>query len=180
MQTSRSLFAAGFALVVTTTAMAASPYVGQERRAIKAYSETEVADYLKGAGMGLAKAAELNQYPGPSHVLELADELALTAEQRTQTQRNHDTMRARAVELGRMIVEKERELDHAFMSRTISPEVLRDLLDDIGRAQTELRYVHLRAHLEQVRILKPEQRARYDAVRGYQTSGAHGGHEHRP
>ena len=32
--------------------------------------------------MGLALAAELNGYPGPSHVLELADKLELSAEQR--------------------------------------------------------------------------------------------------
>ena len=39
-----------------------------------------VADLKAGRGMGLALAAELNGYPGPSHVLELADKLKLSAE----------------------------------------------------------------------------------------------------
>ncbi len=36
--------------------------------------------------MSLAQAAELNGYPGPLHVLELADALELTPEQRARTQ----------------------------------------------------------------------------------------------
>lgn len=42
-----------------------SPYVGQEYREIKALSTQEISDYMSGRGMGLAKAAELNGYPGP-------------------------------------------------------------------------------------------------------------------
>ncbi len=34
--------------------------------------------------MGLALAAELNGYPGPAHVIELADSLELTEAQRTR------------------------------------------------------------------------------------------------
>ena len=58
-----------------------SPYRGQETREIKALSAQEVSDLLAGKGMGFAKAAELNGYPGPKHVLELAGPLALTPEQ---------------------------------------------------------------------------------------------------
>ena len=36
-----------------------------------------MADLRAGRGMGLALAAELNGYPGPAHVLELADKLDL-------------------------------------------------------------------------------------------------------
>ena len=36
--------------------------------------------------MSLALAAELNGYPGPLHVLELADRLGLSAEQRGKVQ----------------------------------------------------------------------------------------------
>src|ERR1700757_2891750 len=57
------------------------PYAGQQKREIKALSEEDVAGYLGGAGMGYAKAAELNGYPGPMHVLELGDRLELTDEQ---------------------------------------------------------------------------------------------------
>jgi hypothetical protein len=44
-----------------------SPYAGEQGRAIKALSQKEVSDLLDGAGMGYAKAAELNRYPGPMH-----------------------------------------------------------------------------------------------------------------
>jgi hypothetical protein len=55
-----------------------------QRREIKALSETEVSGYLDGRGMGFAKAGELNGYPGPAHLLELADKLRLTSEQTTE------------------------------------------------------------------------------------------------
>ena len=58
----------------------ASPYVGQETGDIKALSSEDVDAYLSGKGMGLAKAAELNGYAGPSHVLEIASQLDLTRE----------------------------------------------------------------------------------------------------
>ena len=67
------------------TAHEHSPYAGQQARGIKALSEQDVAGYESGAGMGFAKPAELNGYPGPMHVLELADRLALTNEQRAAT-----------------------------------------------------------------------------------------------
>jgi len=52
-------------------------YAGQETRKIKALSEDQIQGYLAGSGMGLAMAAELNHYPGPKHVLELAEKLQL-------------------------------------------------------------------------------------------------------
>lgn len=50
-----------------------SPYSGTEARPVKALNEQQVADLRAGRGMGLALAAELTGYPGPSHVLELGD-----------------------------------------------------------------------------------------------------------
>ena len=49
------------------------PYAGLEVRSIKALPEQQIADLRAGRGMGLALAAELNGYPGPMHVLELAE-----------------------------------------------------------------------------------------------------------
>ena len=63
-----------------------SSYAGQEKREIKALSSEDVATYLEGKGMGLAKAAELNHYPGPVHVLALGSELGLTPDQRARTE----------------------------------------------------------------------------------------------
>ena len=58
-----------------------APYAGQEKRAIKALAQGEIEGYEKGRGLGLARAAELNHYPGPMHVLEFSKELKLTKEQ---------------------------------------------------------------------------------------------------
>ena len=51
------------------------PYAGQRQRSIKALSESDITGLRSGNGAGFAKAAELNGYPGPAHVLELAGPL---------------------------------------------------------------------------------------------------------
>ena len=77
-----------------------SPYGGEERREIKALSADEVDQYLAGAGMGYARAAELNRFPGPMHVLDLGDQLALSAEQRESAQRLMERHKAAPVASG--------------------------------------------------------------------------------
>ena len=84
------------ALSVSATAMAQhAPYAGQQSRAIKAFSAEETEQYLAGAGMSHALAAELNRYPGPMHVLELADRLSLSPQQRAATEQLMQTGRKR-------------------------------------------------------------------------------------
>jgi hypothetical protein len=68
------------------SAPALAPYAGLEQRPIKALSAQQIADLKAGRGMGLALAAELNGFPGPLHVLELAAGLELTDEQRTKVE----------------------------------------------------------------------------------------------
>jgi Spy/CpxP family protein refolding chaperone len=171
-----------FGVAVSALAFAAfantgSPYVGQETREIKALSQQEVEDYLNGKGLGYAKAAELNQYPGPRHVLDMAEELALTEEQTTRTQAVFSAMKAQAVTLGKQLVEKERELDRQFASGSIDASSLKTLLSDIGALRAKIRYVHLNAHLEQKALLTKHQIQLYDRLRGYATSHG-GGHNH--
>src|SRR5208282_406614 len=48
-------------------------------------SDEQRREYLNGEGIGLAKAAELNHYPGPRHVLDIADKLGLSTDQLTAT-----------------------------------------------------------------------------------------------
>jgi hypothetical protein len=77
-----------------------------------------------GRGMGLALAAELNGYPGPSHVLELAAKLELSADQRAKIKMLFDSMKAEAVPLGSRLIEQEADLDKQFASRSVTPETL--------------------------------------------------------
>jgi len=164
-----ALFAV-LAIVAATagsSAQTASPYAGQEQRAIKALSDEEIRDLLEARGMGLAKAAELNSYPGPLHVLQLANELGLSDAQRKATDSLYANMRQRALSIGRQIVEAERTLDRAFANAAIEPATLRSQVGAIATLQGELRAAHLEAHLAQHALLTPEQIARYNMLRGY-------------
>ena len=144
-----------------------SPYVEQESREIKSLSTEDVQGYMSGKGMGFAKAAELNGYPGPSHVLAMASELSLTAEQKQHTESLFKNMEAKAISLGRPLVEEERKLDQLFAAKTILPESLAQSLKRIGELQAQLRQAHLEAHLAQVVILTPAQISKYVVLRGY-------------
>jgi Spy/CpxP family protein refolding chaperone len=152
-------------------ATAQSPYLGQDRREIKALSQQDVEGYLSGKGLGYAKAAELNHYPGPRHVLDLAKELALTDEQTSRSQAIFNDMQADAAAQGKALVEKEQELDRRFADGSIDAELLKTLLSDIGKLQTQIRYIHLRAHLEQKALLTKHQIHLYDQLRGYEAGG---------
>ena len=144
-----------------------SPYSGEEKRAIKAISDDDVKNYLEGKGMGLAKAAELNGYPGPMHVLENESGLDLSAEQKKAVQDSFDKMKMQAVELGKQIVENEKELDGLFGKSEITSEVVQTKTQKIAALQGDLRNIHLQAHLEMTKILSPEQVEKYNRLRGY-------------
>lgn len=151
------------------------PYAGHEKREIKALSPEEIEGYRTGAGMGFAKAAELNHYPGPKHLLELAQQIGLDSAQREKAQRTYDAMHAETVGLGARLLVAERDLDALFANGKIDEASLARSVREIARLQGEIRLEHLKAHLAMRSILKPEQVARYDALRGYGTGPA--GHD---
>jgi len=169
------------ALVVVSggvLASEASPYAGQEVREIKSLSKSEIEGLLAGRGMGYAKAAELNGYPGPLHVLELAEELDLSEEQVARTQEIFNLMQASAKELGAELVAAERALDERFWNKSIDEVSLSELTTEIGRLEAQLRAVHLQAHLRQTRLLGAEQIVRYMMLRGYGADGDRHHHQH--
>jgi Spy/CpxP family protein refolding chaperone len=146
---------------------AASPYAGQAGSEIKALSADEMKALKDGAGMGLAKPAELNHYPGPRHVLDMKEEIGLSPAQTAELQAIYDRMHSAAVVLGGQIIAKEKALDAEFTAGTIDKSTLADLTSRIGALQAALRAVHLSAHLETRSVLTPEQVSRYDSLRGY-------------
>jgi Spy/CpxP family protein refolding chaperone len=171
------------ALTAPLAAQHAPAHAGQQQRQLKALSEAEVEGYLRGEGMGYARVAELNHYPGPRHLLDLADRLPLSAEQRRAMQEVFGEMQAAAIRLGEQLVVRETELEMLFTVQQVGADDLARLLGEIGQLQAELRGTHLRAHLVTRRLLTPEQIARYDELRGY-TAGRsnehhHSGHQHR-
>ena len=158
------------------TAWAQSPYAGMQTRPIKALSEQQVADLKAGRGMGFALPAELNGYPGPLHVLDLAEKLALTGEQRAKVQAMFASMKAEAVPLGEQLVALEGALDRQFADRTVTPETLTKTTAQIANVQGQLRNAHLKYHLTVAEALSADQRKAYTALRGY--DAAHLGHSH--
>ena len=168
-------------LMASAAVAQTASYAGQQAREIKALSAAETADLLAGRGMGLAKAAELNSYPGPMHVLELAGKLNLTQAQAETVRASQARMATAAESLGAEVVERERALDQGFRDGTVTTETLAAQADQLGALQGRLRMVHLAAHLETRAALTPEQVATYDAARGYTASPSgqerqHGGH----
>lgn len=157
----------------------ASSYAGQQAREIKALSGQEVAGLLAGEGMGYAKAAELNGYPGPSHVLALAPQLLLSPRQEEASRKLLLAHKAAARRIGTEIVERERALDRAFAARMVDDATIRHLTAEIGSLQAGLRAEHLKTHLAQAALLDAAQVARYAERRGYgagQRSGGSHGH----
>jgi len=153
--------------VLASAAFAQLPYAGMQTRPVKSLSEQQVADLKAGRGMGLALPAELNGYPGPAHVLELADQLALSADQKAHMQSLFDAMKAEAVPLGEKLLAQESALDRLFASRTITADSLKTATAEIGVTQATLRDTHLKYHLATAQILTPEQMQRYAVLRGY-------------
>ncbi len=80
-------------------------------------------------------------------------------------------MSAEARAKGQEILDAEAHLALRFRHAHIDEPTLRGLLERIGTLRAELRFIHLRTHLETKALLTPEQVARYNAVRGYDGSG---------
>jgi Spy/CpxP family protein refolding chaperone len=171
---------AAFALMTAASpAQSQQPYAGFEARAIKALSEQQIADLRAGRGMGLALAAELNGYPGPMHVLELGDSLALSDEQRARMQGLFAAMKAEAIPLGERLIAQEADLDRQFADRTITPASLAVTTDAIGATQAALRRAHLKYHLLTLGVLTPAQAHRYAELRGYGAGTPHHRGQHQ-
>jgi hypothetical protein len=165
-------------VAVFATAWAAnadtSPYTGMEHADIKALSAEEQATLRDGKGMGFARAAELNGFPGPAHVLELGTDLGLSTEQLERTRELFSRMQTDARSLGARLIAEERALDRLYASRTATVAKVNGQLARIEATRARLRGIHLNAHLEQAALLNSAQIARYSVLRGY--SAAHAGH----
>lgn len=149
------------------TASDQSPYAGLETRDIKSISEQDIADLRRGAGWGLALAAELNGVPGSAHLLELKDEIGLTEDQVSAIEAIFAAMQAEARAAGARLIAAEQAIEAAFRTGDLTEEVLRSLIADAETARADLRFIHLSRHLETPPLLMDEQIARYNRLRGY-------------
>jgi Spy/CpxP family protein refolding chaperone len=156
-------------LLVAVIALAASASHAQ-------VSSERSADYLSGAGMGYAKPAELNHFPGPMHVLELADKLGLSAEQRATTSQLMDQHKRQARAIGAELVESERALEGLFRKGALDEATLARAVRETAALEGEYRLSHLETHRRMRALLTEEQVKRYDELRG--NTSAQPGHKH--
>jgi Spy/CpxP family protein refolding chaperone len=171
-----AIFSLGMA---SASAQHASPYADLQTRTIKALSDQQIGDLRSGRGMGLALAAELNGYPGPLHVIELATELGLSTEQRQRMQTLFAEMKLEASALGEQLISEEAMLDRLFAGREINAQLLVATTNKIGATQAALRAAHLKYHLATVEVLSPEQVRKYAHLRGYHGAKPKTEHKHQ-
>lgn len=171
MKTMLTLLAFSLALPAAAAAQqhehAHSPYADMEIEQQFSMPADEVSELRAGEGMGLAMPAELNGYPGPKHVLDLAGPLALTNSQRQQIATVRSQMTEAAVAKGGEILAAEARLTGLFRDGVATGSEVDGLTAEIGRLQGELRSIHLSAHLLTRSLLTPEQIGAYDEHRGY-------------
>ncbi len=144
---------------------------------LKGLSGEEVSQYLSGAGMGYAKAAELNHFPGPMQVLELGERLGLSQQRRAATKQLMDAHKAEARAIGAKLVEAERALEQLFSKGTVDQTTLAEAVRKASTRQGEYRLSHLETHRRMRALLTAEQVKRYDELRGY--SSERPAHPHR-
>ena len=120
---------------------------------------------LNGEGAGQGIFAEVQGYPGPRHVLDMAKDLQLTDSQKKTVQTIFADMQGRAKELGQTIVNIEEEFASAFAQGLVTEKSIRDDSEEIGRLRGKLRAVHLVAHVKTQKILSANQVSLYKKLR---------------
>lgn len=124
--------------------------------------ERVVAD---GRGFGMAFAADRHGYPGPLHVLELATQLGLSADQEIRVRALMDAMFAESRPKGAALLAAERRLTALFASGRPDADSVRAAVTEVERLRAELRTLHLVTHLRTRDLLSDAQRKAYHAAR---------------
>ena len=118
-----------------------------------------------GRGFGMAFAADQQGYPGPMHVLELKDRLALTAEQETRVRALLHAMFAESRPKSARLLDAEKRLRALFAGGAADEAAVRAATVAVERARAEVRLVHLLAHLKTRDLLTDAQRRAYHEAR---------------
>ena len=118
-----------------------------------------------GRGFGLAFAADQHGYPGPMHVLELKDRLGLTPEQETRVRALMQGMFAESRPKSARLLDAEARLRALFAGGGADEAAVRAATVEVERARSEVRLVHLLAHLKTREILTDAQRRAHHEAR---------------
>jgi hypothetical protein len=126
----------------------------------------------------MAKAAELNGYPGPVHVLALAAQLGLTEDQRHDVQAIFDRMSGAAKPLGGQLIAQEQALDQLFAKGEITWISSRPRRPPLPSCKVGCGWCIMCAHLQTRALLNADQIAHYEKLRGYGDQKAPAQHRH--
>ena len=169
---SRLFGAIGVFAIASASALAqhthkTSPYAHARSAEVSSLTPDEVRELQNGEGMGLARAAELNRFPGPRHLLDLRLELDLDHAQIERIEAIHKKMRTRAIAKGKDILKAEFHLANLFASGQPAAAEVKRITEHLGIMRGQLRAIHLIAHIESTRELRSGQIEGYDRLRGY-------------
>ena len=150
-----------------------APAVSKTEADHHAFLQMEREALEQGQGFGMALAADRSGYPGPKHILELKEQLKLTAEQESAVTALMDAMKEKARPLGQQILKAEQQLEELFRAGRSEAE-LREETYRIATLRAQLRWVHLETHLAARKLLTGEQLADYQRLRHGGSGHAHG------
>lgn len=162
-----SVFAIASTSVLAQHTHTASPYAHAQSTEVSNLTPDEVRELRNGEGMGLARAAELNHFPGPRHLLDLRSELDLNHAQIDRIEAIHKNMRTDAIAKGEDILQAEIHLANLFASGQPTAAEVKRVTGHLGIMRGQLQAIHLLAHIESTRELTSEQIEGYDRLRGY-------------
>lgn len=137
-------------------------------------SDAEKEALKAGEGLGAGRLAMQAGYPGPRHVLEMGDELELTAAQKEQIGTIFGGAKASFAKMGAELVEKEEALEAMFAAGDVDVGDMTKLAAEIGERQGELRAAHLAAHVRTREALTPAQLEKLSAMAGAHGAMGHG------
>jgi Spy/CpxP family protein refolding chaperone len=134
-------------------------------------SQERVQGLLEGKGMGLAVPAENHGYPGPRHVLDAADMLALTPEQKAKTAALVEQMKAEAIPASERLLADEAALDQLFIDRRADLASITAASRQAALSESAVQVVHLKYHLAMRDILTPAQITMYASMGSHPEQG---------
>ena len=154
----------GCAALVAAAPATRTEQTGSDMQRHHSCLEEERASIERGEGFGMAMPADHAGYPGPRHVLDMAAELGLSADQKSGVEKIYAEMHEKAVARGKELLEAEARLEQMF--RDGRPEAdLREQSFRVDSIHAELRWIHLSAHLAAQKILTAAQLAQYTRLR---------------
>lgn len=99
---------------------------------------------------------------GPKHLLQMKNEIGLDERQYSAIDEVYQQLNSQAVLQGERLIALEHHLGSGFRNRTITDAMLRIILNAFAETKSELRYVHLTAHLRMLEVLSEEQVRTYN------------------